>query len=136
MSGRVSFSNIEKTNVLDDLATDYTARSILRKCSISGFVPGLTRVDGNCLFNAISVGIIGNEHLCTELRARTTTDMAKIGLKYTENLGRLYYVSRDYSESLVACAGTRFFLGCMDNHGQLSTLIHRDIKSVHKICAN
>ena len=73
-----------------------TAQSILKKCSIYGFVPGL--------FNAISFEIIGNEHLYTELRVLTTIGMAKTGLKYTDNLGRLYYVSRDYSESFDACA--------------------------------
>ena len=85
---------------VDTLPIDYAARSIMEKCDISGYIPGLASGDGNCLFNAVSTGILGNESLSTELRVRCTIEMAINGLKYTDNMGDLILVSRDYVDSL------------------------------------
>ena len=44
---------------------------------IQGRVPVAVSADGNCLFNAISVLLIGNESIAQELRFRCTVELVK-----------------------------------------------------------
>ena len=82
------------------------------------------------MFNAVSTGILGNESLSTELRVRCTIEMAINGLKYTDNMGDLILVSRDYVDSLLACAMPGSFSDAW-TISALSTVINRDIESLY-----
>ena len=57
---------------------DETAKEFLESCG--GRLPRLplkTRGDGNCLFNAISLVLFGNEEAATELRVRTCLELVE-----------------------------------------------------------
>ena len=55
---------------------DETARSILSENkTCSAFQPIITTGDGNCLFNAASRSICGNERMASELRLRTSLEL-------------------------------------------------------------
>ena len=61
----------------DFVENDMNAQYILNKCGLGKLgVPSMTTEDGNCLFNALSIAISGNEDRASELRLRTSVEMA------------------------------------------------------------
>ena len=61
----------------DFVENDMNAQYILNKCGLGKLrVPSMTTEDGNCLFNAVSIAISGNEDRASELRLRTSVEMA------------------------------------------------------------
>lgn len=69
-------------------------------------MPAVVPGDGNCLFNALSVAIVGNTSLAEELRVRTCIEMAinkAIYIKKHKHT-RITLVSPDYSEALRDCS--------------------------------
>ena len=59
------------------LSPDPVSKMILEnhKISFHGKIPVFVSGDGNCLFNSLSVGLVGHEKLATEIRVRTCLDM-------------------------------------------------------------
>ena len=65
-----------------------------------------TTGDGNCLFNAVSISLCGNESLATELRVRTDINMTtKMEANMNDELAQsLYFVSPEYKDACLNCA--------------------------------
>jgi len=59
------------------LTEDRTSKQILEslKMSIENKIPIYVSGDGNCLFNAISLSLVGNEKLATQIRVLTCIEM-------------------------------------------------------------
>ncbi|XP_048241360.1 uncharacterized protein LOC125374504 [Haliotis rufescens] len=62
--------------------------------------------NGNCLFNAVSIGVFGSEIRATELQVRTCIEMTLNAPYYTElsDNRRLTLVSTDYTSATLECA--------------------------------
>lgn len=89
------------------LIVDPGAYNILRKCGISELgVPYKVESDGGCLFESLSVSLIGDQTLSQELRVRTCIEMiyikdTVIKLSVTPNL---LLVFPNYISSVYSCA--------------------------------
>ena len=84
------FNNFDRSSLrVDFRALAYLERS---ETNIVDQQRILTRGDGNCLFNSLSICICGNDSLNEEIRARTCVEMAT----YQE-----YYVQQPYSKDFV-----------------------------------
>ena len=59
------------------LSPDCVSKMILEnhKLSFDRKMPAFVSGDGNCLFNSLSVGLVGHEKLATEIRVRTCLEM-------------------------------------------------------------
>ena len=59
------------------LSLDSVSKMIFEnyKISFDGKIPVFVSGDGNCLFNSLSVGLVGHEELTTEIRVRTCLEM-------------------------------------------------------------
>ena len=59
------------------LATDRVSKLILEnhKITFDGKSPAHVSGDGNCLFNSLSVGLVGHEKLAPEIRVKTCLEM-------------------------------------------------------------
>ena len=73
---------------------------------IPGRMAAAVPADGNCLFNALSVAIVGNVSLATELRVRTCIEMVENGNHYLKKHKQsgIDLVSPDYKVSMHECA--------------------------------
>lgn len=77
----------------DYVEQDTKAQYILKKCHLEYLgIPSITTGDDNCLFNAVSIALSGNEDRAAELRLRTSVEMA---------LNLDWYTSRDDYEQLM-----------------------------------
>ncbi|GFN95568.1 actin-1/3 [Plakobranchus ocellatus] len=92
--------------------TDMIAYELMRRHDIRGRL-FLTPGDGKWLFNSISIILICNTQMASELRYKTCIQMATRKDRVLEghrNIDDLFTVSPDYDESLIACArATEFF---------------------------
>ena len=59
------------------MSPDPVSKMILEnhKISFDGKIPVFVSGDGNCLFNSLSVGLVGHEKFATEVRVRTCLEM-------------------------------------------------------------
>ena len=83
--------------VRENLRVDFQALGYLEYCPehVSGLVqPILTRGDGNCLFNALSIAICGNESLSIEIKVRTCIEMST---------NQEFYISQPYAKDYELC---------------------------------
>lgn len=90
----------------DFVEQDTKAQYILKKCSLEYIgVPSVTTGDGNCLFNAVSIALSGNEHRAAELRLRTSVEMALNSDNYTsrDDYEQLMENSPSFHASLKDC---------------------------------
>ena len=90
----------------DYVEQDMKAQYILNQCRLGSLgIPSKTTGDGNCLFNATSIALSGNECLSGELRMRTAVEMALNADKYTsrDDHDRLLDHSPSYEASLHDC---------------------------------
>ena len=90
-----------------DFDTDTQAQDIISTCYPNEtVVPVAVSGDGNCLFNAVSKLLSGNESLAKELRVRTAIEMAtNIDMYQTDpKLIKTEIFSPSYTESLRDCA--------------------------------
>ena len=83
---------------------DETAKEFLESCG--GRLPLKTRGDGNCLFNAISLVLFGNEEAATELRVRTCLELVENQGWYENSYesSRIQLVCPDLIEASLAAA--------------------------------
>ena len=85
------------------------AQYILNKCRLQNLgIPSMTTGDGNCLFNAVSIALTGNEDCAAELRLRTSVEMALNADTYQRCLDydQLMTHSLSYSASMKDCSRT------------------------------
>lgn len=87
--------------------------------------------NGNCLFNALSVGMISNDLLANELRIRTCVEMANnrefYEAKHSES--RIKLVSPDYVEAFRDCATDFTFSSAWTM--QAAATVLREIVSIY-----
>lgn len=91
------------------LSVDFTALAILESCQDdvqNDHHPILTRGDGNCLFNALSISVCGSERLTEEIRVRTCVEMVLNKEYYNaqEYAKDFFFVSESYDDSCRQCA--------------------------------
>lgn len=89
------------------LTADRVSNQILENLNISiqGKSPVHVSGDGNCLFNALSVGLTGNEGLSLELRVRTCLELFRNRHAYeTAANAKLLLVSPNYEDVCKAAA--------------------------------
>ena len=82
------------------------AQYILNQCRLGSLeIPLKTTGDGNCLINATSIALSGNECISGELRMRTAVEMALNADKYTsrDDHDQLLDHSPSYEASLYDC---------------------------------
>ena len=106
----------------DFVEQDMNAQYILNKCRLVNLgIPSMTTGDGNCLFNAVSIALTGNEDRAPELRLRTSVEMALNADTYKRRLDydQLLTHSPSYSASMKDCCTERGLLIHMDNDGAI-----------------
>ena len=90
------------------LAPDHVSELILESLNISieGKIPLQVSGDGNCLFNALSVCLVGTEILSSEIRVRTCLELIKNRKAYQNlsNAKELFLVSPNYEDACKAAA--------------------------------
>ena len=117
-----------------DFSTDRVSKQILDSLnmSVAGRTPVYVSGDGNCLYNAISVGICGNESLSTELRVRTCLELIKNRHAYRNapNARDLFFVSPNYDDAIKssACKGK---YACAWEMQAAATVVGCPIQSVY-----
>ncbi|GFN95572.1 actin-1/3 [Plakobranchus ocellatus] len=125
-------ATVNMTDLPDTYAsvdTDMNAYELLRRHDIRGR-PLLTPGDGNCLFNSISIILICNTKMASELRYKTCIQMATRKDRVLEghrNIDDLFIVSPDYDESLIACARATEFSSARTILGLSHVLQHKVI---------
>ena len=105
----------------------------MRRSKLSGVgIPGLSTGDGNCLFNAVSTVLTGDEELAPELRLRTAIEMALNTDKYKKrgDYNDLMACSPSYEESLLAACTDGAYMSVW-NMIVLSTVVGKPIQSVY-----
>ncbi|XP_061179931.1 uncharacterized protein LOC133188496 isoform X2 [Saccostrea echinata] len=114
----------EHSMSIDHLASDLVGKS--------DFVPVLVRGNGNCLFNALSIAIQGNEKLASEIRVRTCLEMFYHKDFYinSHKRDRMALVSPPYEEAVGNCAQNFKFSSAWTIHAA-ATVISRCIKSLY-----
>lgn len=130
----VNFQHVESFN-RSELCVDFTSLVYLESCQDdvqSDHQPILTTGDGNCLFNALSISVCGNESLSEEIRVRTCIEMV---------LNKGYYLSLECAKNLLLCSPPfdESCKQCATPGGYSSSwtiqaaadAIHRDIYSVY-----
>ena len=88
--------------------------------------------NGNCLFNALSTAIVGNESLTNEFRVRTCVEMSNFRQFYEakhQETG-LWLVSPDYEQAFKDCALDGFFSSAWTMQAA-ATVLKRDIVSIY-----
>ncbi|GFN96977.1 actin-1/3, partial [Plakobranchus ocellatus] len=106
LGGDATVNMIDLPDTYASVDTDMNAYELLRRHDIRGRLL-LTPGDGNCLFNSISIILICNTKMASELRYKTCIQMATRKDRVLEghrNIDDLFIVSPDYDESLIACA--------------------------------
>ena len=109
------------------------AQYILNKCRLVNLgIPSMTTGDGNCLFNAVSIALTGNEDRAPELRVRTSVEMALNADTYKRRLDydQLLAHSPSYSASMKDCC-TEGAYSSIWTMMALSAVIGLPIKSVY-----
>ncbi|XP_062579479.1 uncharacterized protein LOC134241454 [Saccostrea cucullata] len=111
------------------MSIDHSASDLVGK---SDFVPVSVQGNGNCLFNAISIAIQGNEKLASEIRARTCLEMFYHKDFYinSHKRDRMAYISPSYEEAIGSCA-QNFKFSCAWTIHAAATVISRGIKSLY-----
>ena len=91
---------------VDTLIADRVSEQIMEKYKIStdSKTPTHVTADGNCLFNALSVGLVGNESLASELRVRTCLELLKNRRSYETKYHSLHLVCPAYEDVCKAAA--------------------------------
>ena len=109
------------------------AQYILNKCRLQNLgIPSMTTGDGNCLFNAVSIALTGNEDRAAELRLRTSVEMALNADTYQrrEDYDQLMTHSPSYSASMKDCC-TEGAYSSIWTMMALSSVVGLPIKSVY-----
>ena len=109
------------------------AQSILNKCRLANIgIPSKTTGNGNCLFNAVSIALTGNEDRAAELRLRTSVEMALNANVYTSrpDYNQLMTHSPSYNASMEDCC-TEGAYSSIWTIMALSSVIGLPIKSVY-----
>jgi len=71
-----AYSNSTNFVSADFTVTDPIAKAIADRCDLTSYgIPAMVTGDGNCLFNAVSIALCGNEVLSTEIRLRSAIEM-------------------------------------------------------------
>ena len=117
----------------DFVEQDMNAQYILNKCRLVNLgVPSMTTGDCNCLFNAVSIALTGNEDRSAELRLRTSVEMALNADAYTcrEDYDQLMTHLPSFNASLEDCC-TEGAYSSIWTIMALSSVIGLPIKSVY-----
>lgn len=105
--------NVTRVNQFSHLPEDFLATEYLERGNSLPTLdrPVLTTGDGNCLFNALSITLVGNESLSTELRVRTCCEMATNKEFYTtQSFSKDFLLcSMPFAESTLSCARSGSF---------------------------
>jgi hypothetical protein len=77
---------------------DYQSRAILGEnvCSSNNYIPVQCTANGDCLFNAASILLYGNESFHAELRVRTFIELIVNAEKYSKQLCFYQYIPACY----------------------------------------
>ncbi|XP_074652770.1 uncharacterized protein LOC141907100 [Tubulanus polymorphus] len=108
---------------------------IMQKCGdmVNGvLMPADVSGDGNCLFNAVSVGLCGCEDLATELRVRTCIEMVENSDFYQTRSIEFGFdlISPSFADACIACAIHNSYSSMLTIQA-LATVIDRRIRSVY-----
>ena len=109
------------------------AQYILNKCRLQDLgIPSMTTGDGNCLFNAVSIALTGNENHAAEHRLRMSVEMALNADTYQRRLDydQLMTHSPSYSASMKDCC-TEGAYSSIWTMMALSSVVGLPIKSVY-----
>ena len=121
---------VYSANLIADRVSEQILASL--NMSVARRTPIYVSGDGNCLYNAISVGICGNESLSAEIRVRTCLELIKNRHAYRNapNSRELFFVSPNYDDAVTssACKGK---FGCAWEMQAAATVIGRPIQSVY-----
>ena len=117
--------NFQNSMLLDTVASKLLGPS-------TDYVPVQTSGNGNCLFNAISLAIKGDQSLATELRVRASMELVQNREYYEKfHLGnRLHLVSDKYDVAVRDCITNYAFSSAWTVHA-CASVISRSIKSVY-----
>lgn len=118
-----------------EFSKDITAAEIIRRVGSTKSntrMPVSVKGDGNCLFNAISVAVCGDETRSVEIKARTTIELVDQWDWYiTHNADtRLHLASPDFEEACLNCALPREYSSGWTMHAA-SSVVSREIISVY-----
>ena len=118
------------------LSPDPVSKMILEnhKISFDGKIPVFVSGDGNCLFNSLSVGLVGHEKLATEIRVRTCLEMVLNRHAYYDGPNakkneRLLEVTDSYDEACTAASRKGAFSSAWTMLAA-ATVLGRPIQSV------
>ena len=121
---------VYSANLIADRVSEQILASL--NMSVARRTPIYVSGDGNCLYNAISVGICGNESLSAEIRVRTCLELIKNRHAYRNapNSRELFFVSPNYDDAVTssACKGK---FACAWEMQAAATVIGRPIQSVY-----
>ena len=121
---------VYSANLIADRVSEQILASL--NMSVARRTPIYVSGDGNCLYNAISVGICGNESLSAEIRVRTCLELIKNQHAYRNapNSRELFFVSPNYDDAVTssACKGK---FACAWEMQAAATVIGRPIQSVY-----
>ena len=115
------------------IGVDTNSKTLLSqyfKDSIVG-EPLKTTGDGDCLFNAASILLVGNESMCLELCYKTVLMMIKeeTSILGHEKKADLWWLSPTYKDAILECARVGAY-SCVWTMMALSLVIRRPIRSV------
>lgn len=96
---------------------------------LSTFSTLSTTADGNCLFNAVSILVGGNERLAPELRLRSLIELTN-NKEFYLNKHNMFSNTADYDEAVLDCARIGSY-SCVWTLCALSTVLKRDIISLY-----
>ncbi|KAK3107530.1 hypothetical protein FSP39_016804 [Pinctada imbricata] len=118
-------TNLDKPLAIDSVGNHFLGQN-------SDFLAVETTGDGNCLFNAISLGIQNNENLAVEIRYRTCLEMIMNRAFYINEHKHdgLTLVSGTYDDSMKACSENFSFSSAFTIHAT-ATVIGKPIRSLY-----
>lgn len=116
----------------NNLKQDPVSNAILSEYYFTGKVALASSGNGNCLFNAVSILLAGDEIRATELRYRCTIEMVSNRDKMQRNrqFNSVQNVSGDYEKACVDFAHDKSW-GCMWNVMALSYVLNVKIEVVY-----
>lgn len=124
------------TKLLNNLEEDKDAKAYAERFNLlKGRKLLYTNGDGSCLFNAVSLALVGNESLATELRYRCCIELTQNIIYYKEHFlsQKICLVGGDINEACLDCATPSAWSTAWSMLA-LSTVIGRSLRSVFPPC--
>ena len=124
--------NNRQDGALHGLSTDKGCLKLMQPFGIQGR-PVVTSGDGNCLFNAVSLSLTGDESLSSELRYKAALTMLlhkELVTNACKNLSDIVIVSPDYKDAVNSCL-TLGSYSCAWTIMSVSLVIDRSIASIY-----